>query len=93
MSTIDSASEWHLGSKMSNDRKFSIERYGTTMNPIFTRYLNKFQSKIFISYFCYHKPTVSFLEYDNNTNSKNASILKIYNNDNNVTTQVDLNNV
>ena len=31
----------------------------------FVRYLNSFQSKLFISYFSHHKSVVSFLDYDN----------------------------
>ena len=35
------------------------------INFIF-RYLGNFQSKVFISYFSYHKPIISFSEYDKN---------------------------
>ena len=36
------------------------------LTQFFSRYLGNFQSKVFISYFSYHKPIVSFLEYDTN---------------------------
>lgn len=45
-----------LNLNMSNDRKHSTTKYKTTIDAVFTRYLDKFQSNIFISYFSYHKP-------------------------------------
>jgi len=54
-----------LNLNMSNDPNESTTKYGTTIDGVFFRYLeNRFHSKIFISYFSYHKPIVSFLEYD-----------------------------
>lgn len=54
---------------MSNDPNESTTKYGTTIDAVFVRYLgNSFQSKIFVSYFSYHKPIVSFLESDTNDN-------------------------
>jgi len=47
---------------MSNDRNLSTTSYKTTIDAVFTRYLNKFESKLFVSYFSYHKPIVSALE-------------------------------
>lgn len=47
-----------LGLTMYNYRKFNNTKYKTTR-----RYLHKFQSNIFISYFSYHRPIVTFLEY------------------------------
>ena len=54
---------------MSNDPNESTTKYGTAIDAVFFffRYLGKFQSKVFISYFSYHKPIVSFLEYDTTT--------------------------
>ena len=49
-----------------NDPNKSTTKYGTTINAVFFRYLLNFQSKVFISYFSYHKPIVLFLEYDTN---------------------------
>ena len=37
-----------------------------TTDAVFTRYLNRFESKLFVSYFSYHKPLVSVLEYNDN---------------------------
>lgn len=51
-----------FGLNMSNDRNLSTARYKTTIDAVFTRYLNKFESKLFVSYFSYHKPIVSVLE-------------------------------
>ncbi|KAF0709831.1 Uncharacterized protein FWK35_00037850, partial [Aphis craccivora] len=50
-----------FGLNMSNDRNLST-RYKTTIDAVFTRYLNKFESKLFVLYFSYHKPIVSVLE-------------------------------
>ena len=67
---------------MSNDRKLSTTKYKTTIDAVFTRYLHKFQSNIFVSYFSYHKPIVSFLEYNEMIDStNNLSIVEM--NDNN----------
>jgi hypothetical protein len=43
---------------MSNDPKKSTTKYRTTTDGVFKRYLNRFESKIFISYFSYHKLVV-----------------------------------
>lgn len=51
-----------FGLSMSNDRNLSTTRYKTTIDAVFTRYLNKFESKLFVSYFSYHKPIVSVLD-------------------------------
>ena len=80
-----------LGLKMSNDRNVSTTRYGTTIDAVFSRYLNRFHSKIFISYFSYHKPIVSFLECNDNTNNNDVNIVEIDNNDINVNDQIDFN--
>ncbi|GFW42536.1 uncharacterized protein TNCV_4257301 [Trichonephila clavipes] len=81
-----------LGLTMSNDRKVSTTKYKTTIDAVFIRYLDKFQSNIFISYFSYHKPIVSFLEYNEMIErTDNLSIVEIndvndVNNENNVQT-------
>ena len=65
-----------------------------TIDADFTQYLDKFQSNIFISYFSYHKPIVSFLEHNDIIEStKSLSIVQINddddaNNENNVKNQV-----
>ena len=51
---------------MSNDPNESTTKYGTTLDGVFFRYLNKFESKVFITYFSFRKPIVSFLEYNSN---------------------------
>lgn len=63
---------------------------------VFTRYLDRFFSKIFVSHFRYHKPIVSFVEYDDNTNidnPNNVNIVEKHNNDSNVNNEIDANNV
>lgn len=79
-----------LGLTMSNDRKLSTTKYKTTIDAVFTRYLHKFQSKIFVSYFSYHKPIVSFLEY-NTDSTNNVNIVEINDNDNANNSNVDNN--
>ena len=67
---------------MFSDRKLNATKYKTTIDAVFIRYLDKFWSNIFVSYFSYHKPIVSFLEY--NESIQNLSIVEIndYNNTN-----------
>lgn len=67
---------------MSNDRNLSTTRYKTTIDAVFTRYLDRFESKLFISYFSYHKPIISVLEYgDNNDSDNTARITEIMDED------------
>ena len=40
----------------------------------FFRYLGNFQSKVFISYFSYKKPIVSFLEYGINDDASEENL-------------------
>ncbi|CAG9831913.1 unnamed protein product [Diabrotica balteata] len=56
-----------LGLTMSNDRNISTTKYKTTIDAVFTRNLNRFESKLFISYFSYHKPIISVLEISDGT--------------------------
>ena len=51
-----------LGLTTSNDRKLNTKKYKTTIDADFIQYLDKFQSNIFVSYFSYPEPIVSFLE-------------------------------
>lgn len=71
-----------LGLTMSNNRNISTTRYGTTIDAVFSRYLDRFHSKIFVSYFSYHKPIVSFLEYNDTISSPN--IVEIQDSNSNV---------
>ena len=56
---------------MSNNGKLSTAKCKTMIGAIFTRYFHTFQSDIFISHFSYHKPIVSFLEYNGMIESAN----------------------
>jgi len=49
---------------MSNDRNLNTTKYKSTIDAVFIRHLNRFESKLFVSYFSYHKPIVSVLEID-----------------------------
>ncbi|GFY28350.1 uncharacterized protein TNCV_4396821 [Trichonephila clavipes] len=46
------------------DARQGTTRHGTTIDAVFSRFLDRRQSRIFISYFSYHKFIVSFLEND-----------------------------
>jgi hypothetical protein len=48
-----------LDLNMSNDAKESTTKYGTTIDGVFFTYLGRFESKVFISYFSYHKSVVA----------------------------------
>ncbi|GFV96709.1 uncharacterized protein TNCV_3388021 [Trichonephila clavipes] len=47
---------------MNTDAREGTTRYGTTIDAVFSRFLKRTQSRIFISYFSYHTPVVCFLE-------------------------------
>jgi len=51
-----------FGLTMSNDRNLSTTKYKSTIDVVFIRLLNRLESKLFVSYFSYHKFTVSGLE-------------------------------
>jgi len=44
---------------MNNNPTIPTTRSGTTIDAIFTRYLNNVQSQNYISYFSYHKPIIT----------------------------------
>ncbi|XP_049305975.1 calcium-dependent protein kinase 5 isoform X5 [Bactrocera dorsalis] len=48
--------------QMNNDRNEQTTRHGTTIDAVFSRFLSNFNSKIYVSYFSYHKPIVSVLQ-------------------------------
>lgn len=75
-----------LNLTMSNDKNITTTRYGTTIDAVFTRYLARFYSRVFVSYFSYHKPIVSFLEY--NVDENEVVISEIQDRDENVTDQI-----
>jgi len=43
----------------------STTRYGTTLDAVFSRFLDTLESKTFISYYSYHKPIVSSISLEN----------------------------
>ena len=55
---------------MSNDKNQGTTRYGTTIDAVFSRYLEKFETRIYVSYFSYHKQNVSLLEYSTISNDQ-----------------------
>lgn len=44
----------------------STTRFGTTIDAVFSRNLANLQSKVYVSHFSYHKPLLSYFNYDNN---------------------------
>jgi hypothetical protein len=52
---------------MNNPAREPITRCGTTIDAVFSRYLENITSKIFVIYFSFHRPIVTFVQ------SKNAS--------------------
>ena len=67
----------------SNDPNESTTKYRTTIDAFFYflfyfifffRYSGIFQSKVLISYFCYHKPIVSFIEYNTNDDESEENL-------------------
>jgi len=64
---------------MSNDRNLSTTKYKSTIDAVFIRLLNRFESKLFVSYFSYHKPLVSVLEIgdDGSANNDDERVVEI----------------
>lgn len=50
-----------LNLKMNNDPQESTTKYGTTIDAVFSRYLEDIKSQTYVSYFSYHKPIVSMI--------------------------------
>lgn len=48
--------------KLNTDRTQSTTRSGTTIDAVFSRNLPNLHSKLFVSYFSYHKPIISVLD-------------------------------
>ena len=48
--------------KINNDPTMSTTRFNTTIDAVFSRYLDKIESQMFVSYFSYHKPIVTMIE-------------------------------
>lgn len=51
-----------LNLTMNNNPAIPTTRGGTTFDAVFSRYLDRLKSTVYISYFSYHKPIVSYLE-------------------------------
>ena len=51
-----------LNLKMNNDPQESTTKYGTTIDAVFSRYLENIKSQTYVSYFSYHKPIVSMIK-------------------------------
>lgn len=47
---------------MNNNPADSTTKYGTTIDAVFSRYLDKIESQTYVSYFSYHRPIVSMVE-------------------------------
>ena len=53
-----------LNLTMNNDPSQSTTKNGTTIDAVFSRFLNKIESQIHVSYLSYHKPIISMTECD-----------------------------
>ncbi|KAL4085052.1 hypothetical protein QTP88_027890 [Uroleucon formosanum] len=53
--------ENRLNLKMNTARNIPSTNYKTTLDGVFSRFLNDIKSEIYISYFSYHKPIITFL--------------------------------
>lgn len=51
-----------LNLKINNDPQVSTTKYGTTIDGVFSRYLEDIKSQSYVSYFSYHKPIVSIIQ-------------------------------
>lgn len=49
--------------KLKMNKTISTAKSGTTIDAVFCRYLEKLTSRTYVSYFSYHKPIVTFLEF------------------------------
>jgi hypothetical protein len=54
--------EEKLSLRMNNSPTESTTRHGTTIDAVFSRFLENLESRVFITYFSYHKPIISFLK-------------------------------
>jgi len=51
-----------LNLRINNDPRESATKYGTTIDAVFSRYLENIKSQTYISYFSYHRPIVSMIQ-------------------------------
>jgi hypothetical protein len=63
---------------MNNNPAVSTTKPGIMTGAVFARYLDDLQSIIYVSYFGYHKPIVSFLDYEQTDTSKKRILLTFY---------------
>ena len=49
---------------MNNSPSQSTTNYGTTIDAVFTRFIDNIESHTYVSYFSYHKPIISVIKYD-----------------------------
>jgi endonuclease/exonuclease/phosphatase (EEP) superfamily protein YafD len=54
--------EEKLSLRMNNSPTESTTRHGTTIDAVFSRFLENLESRVFITYFSCHKPIISSLK-------------------------------
>lgn len=47
---------------MSNNQMEATTRGGTTIDAVFSRFLERIESNVFVSYFSYHKPLITIIK-------------------------------
>ncbi len=52
--------------QLNNDPTISTTKSGTTIDAIFTRYMDNVQSQMYISYFSYHMPIITTISIEQN---------------------------
>ena len=58
--------------EMINDRNIPTTRYGTTIDAVFTRYIEKIECKSLFTYFSYHKILVTFINCETHDEGGNC---------------------
>lgn len=53
-----------LNLSINNDPTVSTTRHGTTIDAVFIRYLDNVSTRPFVSYFSYHKPLVTHMSVE-----------------------------
>lgn len=59
--------------EMNNNPNVTTTRSGTTIDAVFSIFLNNILSIVYVSYFSYHKPLISFIKYESNLNTVNCN--------------------
>lgn len=54
---------------LTSDRNIPTTKFGTTIDAVFTRFLENVESRIYISYFSYHKPIITILKSEETINT------------------------